>query len=144
MKSNLIRYSSTYLLIGALELILRERVISTLSTYSAVKGYTQWFSILPTKELRESTLKEIQFGFYRQVLSQKYFTELWVPATHLMFSGLPSASSLKSCQMVENPMHYATQTRNRGCHFIFDNIHNVEHEEANLKWLIKALGKEVS
>jgi len=46
--------------------------------------------------------------------------------------------------MVENRMHYATQIRNRVCHFIVDNIHNVEHEEANLKWLIKALGKEVS
>lgn len=37
-------------------------------------------------------------------------------------------------------MHYAVQTRNRVCHFGFDNIHNVEHEEANLKWLITALG----
>ena len=142
MNSNLTRYSSTYSLIGNLELILRARVISTLSTYSAEKGYTEWFSILPTKELRDSTLKEIQFGFYRQVLSQKYFTELWVPATHLIFSGLPNASSLIGCQMVENRMHYATQTRNRVCHFIFDNIHNVDHEEANLIWLIKALGEK--
>ena len=142
MKSNLIRYSGTYLLIGTLELILRERVISTLSKYSAEKGYKEWFSILPTKELRDSTLKEIQFGFYRQVLSQKYFTELWVPATHLIFSGLPNASSLIGCQMVENRMHYATQTRNRVCHFIFDNIHNVEHEETNLKWLINVLSEK--
>ena len=142
MKTNLIRYSNTYLLIGELELLLRERVVTTLSAHSKEKKYAEWSSVLPTKELRRSTLKEIQFGFYRQVLSQKYFTELWVPATHLMFYGLPNASTLKSCQMVENRMHYATQTRNRVCHFIFDNIHNFEHEEANLRWLISALGEK--
>ena len=141
MKTNLIRYSNTYFLIGKLELLLRERVVNTLSAYSKEKKYAEWSLVLPTKELRISTLKGFQFGFYRQVLSQKYFTEMWVPATHLMFSGLPNASTLKSCQMVENRMHYATQTRNRVCHFIFDNIHNVEHEKANLRWLIAALGE---
>ena len=140
VKINLTRYSNTYLLIGTLEIILRERVINTLSTYSKQKNYSEWFSILPTKELQSSALKEIQFGFYRQVLSQKYFTELWLPATHLAFSGMPNAITVKSCQIVENRMHYASQTRNRVCHFTFDNIHNVEHEEANLKWLINALG----
>ncbi len=140
MKTNLARYSKTYRLIGTLELLLRERVISTLSRYSKEKNYTEWSWVLPTKELRQSALKEIQFGFYRQVLSQKFFTELWVPATHLVFTRLPNPSTLKSCQMVENRMHYASQTRNRVCHFAFDNIHNAEHEEANLKWLIDAVG----
>ena len=140
MKTNLARYSKTYFLIGTLELLLRERVVSTLSRYSKEKNYAEWSSALPTKELRKSALKEIQFGFYRQVLPQKFFTELWVPATHLMFSGLAKPRTLKSCQMVENRMHYAAQTRNRVCHFVFENIHNVEHEEANLKWLINALG----
>ena len=140
MKTNLARYSKTYFLIGTLELLLRERVVSTLSRYSKEKNYAEWSSALPTKELRKSALKEIQFGFYRQVLSQKYFTELWVPATHLVFTGLPNPSTSKSCQMVENRMHYAAQTRNRVCHFTFDNIHNVEHEQANLRWLIDALG----
>jgi hypothetical protein len=142
VKINLARYSNTYFLIGTLELLLRERVISTLSRYSKEKNYAEWSSVLPTKELRKSALKEIQFGFYRQVLSQKYFTELWVPATHLMFSGLANPRTLKSCQMVENRMHYASQTRNRVCHFTFDNFHNVEHEEANLRWLIRALGEK--
>jgi hypothetical protein len=140
VKTNLARYSKTYFLIGTLELLLRERLISTISTYSKEKNYAEWSSALPTKELRKSVLREIQFGFYRQVLSQKYFTELWVPATHLVFTGLPNPSTLKSCQMVENRMHYAAQTRNRVCHFTFDNFHNVEHEEANLKWLIDAVG----
>ncbi len=141
MKTNLARYSKTYFLIGTLELLLRERVVSTLSRYSKEKNYAEWSWALPTKELRKSALKEIQFGFYRQVLSQKFFTELWVPATHLVFTGLPNPSTLKSCQMVENRMHYASQTRNRVCHFTFDNIHNAEHEEANLRWLLSALGE---
>jgi hypothetical protein len=141
VKINLARYSNTYFLIGTLELLLRERVISTLSLYSKEKNYAEWSSVLPTKELRKSALKEIQFGFYRQVLSQKYFTELWVPAMHVIFSELPNPSTLKSCQMVENRMHYAAQTRNRVCHFAFDNIHNAQHEEENLRWLLSALGE---
>ncbi len=141
MKTNLKRYTNTYLLIGELELILRERILATLSEYSKTKYDAEWFSILPSKELKKSAQRELQFGFYREVLSQKYFTELWVPATHLIFLNLPNANTLNSCQMIDNRMHYATGTRNRVCHFTFDNIHNVEHEEANLKWLINALGE---
>ena len=141
MQSSIERYSDTFKLIGKLELALRDQLITTLSSYALEKGYSQWQNVLPKSIVTRSVEKEIKLGFARQILSQKYYTDLWVPATHLIFSGLPSASSLKSCQMVENRMHYATQTRNRVCHFIFDNIHNVEHEEANLKWLIKALGE---
>ena len=142
VESNIIRYANTFFLVGFLELILRERLVITLSSFSAEKGYAEWHQVLPTNELRNSAAKELSFGFYRQVLSQNYFTELWLPATHLLFKGLPNALTLKSCQTVENRMHYATQTRNRVCHFIFDNIHNVEHEEANLRWLISALGEK--
>ena len=141
MQSSIERYSDTFKLIGKLELALRDQLVTTLSSYALEKGYSQWQNVLPKSIVTRSVEKEIKLGFARQILSQKYYTDLWVPATHLIFSGLPSASSLKSCQMVENRMHYATQTRNRVCHFIFDNIHNVEHEEANLKWLIKALGE---
>jgi len=141
VQSSIERYSDTFKLIGKLELALRDQLITTLSSYALEKGYSQWQNVLPKSIVTRSVEKEIKLGFARQILSQKYYTDLWVPATHLIFSGLPSASSLKSCQMVENRMHYATQTRNRVCHFIFDNIHNVEHEEANLKWLIKALGE---
>ena len=133
MQSSIERYSDTFKLIGKLELALRDQLITTLSSYALEKGYSQWQNVLPKSIVTRSVEKEIKLGFARQILSQKYYTDLWVPATHLIFSGLPSASSLKSCQMVENRMHYATQTRNRVCHFIFDNIHNVEHEEANLK-----------
>jgi len=144
VQSSIERYSDTFKLIGKLELALRDQLITTLSSYALEKGYSQWQNVLPKSIITRSVEKEIKLGFARQILSQKYYTDLWVPATHLIFSGLPSASSLKSCQMVENRMHYATQTRNRVCHFIFDNIHNVEHEEANLKWLIKVLGEEIS
>jgi len=141
VQSKLERYAETYKLIGKLELTLRDQLIVTLSAIALEKGYPQWQSVLPKSIFTRSVGKEIKLGFARQVLSQKYYTDLWVPTTHFIFSGLPSASSLKSCQTVENRMHYATQTRNRVCHFIFDNIHNVEHEEANLRWLIKALGE---
>ena len=144
MQSSIERYSDTFKLIGKLELALRDQLVTTLSSYALEKCYPQWQNVLPKSIVARSVGKEIKLGFARQILSQKYYTDLWVPATHLMFSGLPHAGSLKSCQMVENRMHYATQTRNRVCHFIFDNIHNVEHEEANLKWLIKVLGEEIS
>ena len=141
MQSSIERYSDTFKLIGKLELALRDHLITTLSSYALERSYPEWQSALPNAIASRSIGKELKFGFVRQVLSQKYYTDLWVPATHLMFSGLPNAGSLKSCQMVENRMHYATQTRNRVCHFTFDNFHNVEHEEANLRWLIAALGE---
>jgi hypothetical protein len=138
---NIERYAETFKLIGKLELALREQVITTLSSLALEKGYSTWRSVLPPLIIKRSASHEIKLGFVRQLLSQKYFTELWVPATHSIFPGLPNASSLKSCQMVGNRLYYANQTRNRVCHFIFDNIHNVEHEEANLEWLLNALGE---
>ena len=137
------RYAETFKLIGKVELALREQVIITLSSFALEKGYSTWQSVLPPSIINRSSSEVIKLGFVRQLLSQKYFTELWVPTTHSIFAGLPNARSLKSCQIVGNRLHYANQTRNRVCHFIFDNIHNVEHEEANLRWLIKALGEEV-
>ena len=144
MHSKIERYAETFKLIGEIELALREQVIITLSSLALEKGYSTWQSVLPPPIVKRSASHEIKLGFVRQLLSQKYFTELWVPATHSIFAGLPNASSFKSCQTVGNRLHYANQTRNRVCHFIFDNIHNVEHEEANLRWLIKALGKDAS
>jgi hypothetical protein len=53
---------------------------------------------------------------------------------------LPFPESFKTYQKIDNRMRYATGTRNRVCHFNFANARNVKHEEANLKWLINALG----
>jgi hypothetical protein len=97
MEKFITRYSQTYILIGQLELILRARLIETLSQYSLEKGYTEWHEVL---------------------------------------------DSFKTYQKIDNRMYYAAGTRNRVCHFNFANSRNVKHEEANLRWLIRALGEK--
>ena len=46
MEKFITRYSQTYILVGELELILRVRLIETLSKYSLEKGYTEWHQVL--------------------------------------------------------------------------------------------------
>ena len=46
MEKFITRYSQTYILVGELELILRVRLIGTLSKYSLEKGYTEWHQVL--------------------------------------------------------------------------------------------------
>lgn len=140
MEKFLIRYSQTYFLIGQLELILRTRLIETLSKFSEEKGYAEWHQVLDAKTAFEPAKPYASFGLWRDVLSQRNFTKLWLPCTRYAFLDLPFPESFKTYQKIDNRMHYATGTRNRVCHFNFANARNVKHEEANLKWLIKALG----
>jgi hypothetical protein len=86
MEKFITRYSQTYILVGELELILRIRLIETLSKYSLEKGYTEWHQVLDTKTTFDPNKPSANFGFWR----------------------------------------------------------DVKHEEANLRWLIRALGKNVS
>ena len=140
MEKFITRYSQTYILIGQLELILRTRLIETLSKYSEEKGYAEWHQVLDAKTEFEPSKPYASFGLWRDVLSQRNFTKLWLRCTRYAFLDLPFSESIMTYQKIDNRMHYATGTRNRVCHFNFANARNVKHEEANLKWLIKALG----
>ena len=144
MEKLITRYSQTYILLGELELILRSRLTETLSRYSLEKGYIEWHQVLDEKTAFEPNKPSASFGLWRDVLSQRNFTKLWLPCTRFAFLDLPYAESFRTYQKIDNRMHYAVGTRNRVCHFNFANLRNVKHEETNLRWLIKALGKDVS
>ncbi|CAN2171757.1 hypothetical protein MCEGKSH29_00072 [Candidatus Nanopelagicaceae bacterium] len=49
MEKFLARYSQTYILVGRLELILRSRLIETLSGFATEKGYAEWHQVLDAK-----------------------------------------------------------------------------------------------
>jgi len=144
MEKLIARYSQTYILVGQLELKLRARLIETLSRYSLEKGYAEWHQVLDQKTAFEPDKPSASFSLWRDVLSQRNFTKLWLPCTRFAFLDLPFAESFKTYQKVDNRMHYAVGTRNRICHFNFANYRNVKHEEANLIWLIKALGEDAN
>ena len=144
MEKFITRYSQTYILVGELELILRARLIVALSRYSLEKGYAEWYQVLDQKTAFEPDKPSASFSLWRDVLSQRNFTKLWLPCTRFAFLDLPFAESFKTYQKVDNRMHYAVGTRNRICHFNFANYRNVKHEEANLIWLIKALGEDAN
>ena len=144
MEKLIARYSQTYILVGQLELKLRARLIETLSRYSLEKGYAEWHQVLDQKTAFEPDKPSASFSLWRDVLSQRNFTKLWLPCTRFAFLDLPFAESFKTYQKVDNRMHYAVGTRNRICHFNFASYRNVKHEEANLIWLIKALGEDAN
>ena len=141
MEKLILRYSQTYILIGLLESRLRIRLIEALSKYSSEKGYAEWHQILDAKSAHDPSKPYVSFGVWRDVLSQRNFTKLWLPCTKYAFIDLPFADSFKTYQKIDNRMYYAAGTRNRVCHFNFANYRNVKHEEANLRWLIAALGE---
>ena len=62
MEKFLIRYSQTYILIGQLELILRTRLIETLSKFSEEKGYAEWHQVLDAKTEFEPSKPYASFG----------------------------------------------------------------------------------
>jgi len=76
MENFITRYSQTYILIGQLELILRSRLIETLSKYSLEKGYAEWHQVLNMKTTIDPNKRAPALGFggkfYRSATSLNF------------------------------------------------------------------------
>ena len=132
------------------EVVVRNALDRALSSWAARKSAgSDWFDIAPldqqgkkdvVKARDRATLNgkrperhgkvvaELTLGFWRFLIEMKYFTQLWVPATHSAFSGGPA--DLRDRQRaVKDPLQRLTLVRSRAAH----------HERIHRRDLLKDL-----
>jgi hypothetical protein len=147
------RYAEIYFLVGKLEILLRIKVVTTLSEFAEINGYVEWHQLIPnTPQNRESIAAAkiasrgldfesfLPFSFWRHLFRREYFAGLWVPVLHLAFLGIPHAANKASFKIVCRNMKRANNIRNRVAHFNLVNAGDHEEEVATLTWLINGMG----
>ncbi len=156
------RYGKSYLLLGALELILRKKMTVALSNFTEEKGYTtwrEWFESSDTKSpyslrainqaksqgLRDNVSIESQLplSFWRYLLISKHYSNLWLPTLHLVFPELETPKARNSFHSISEKMGKALDLRNRVAHYNFYRISIIDAEETNLRSIISVMGEEL-
>ncbi|ROR72988.1 hypothetical protein EDD31_1353 [Bogoriella caseilytica] len=66
-------------------------------------------------ERHGKVIAELSLGFWRFLVEQRYFTSLWVPATHASFPGGPADLRARQ-RAVKNRLQQLTFVRNRAAH----------------------------
>ena len=157
MEKFLIRYSQTYILIGQLELILRSRLIQTLSTFSEEKGYAEWHDVLRVKGIGEVALEEakkrllsrahsgegienfLPLSFWRYLLSSRQYGALWLPSLYRVFPEVDKPKDIRVFRLIDKNMDTALRLRNSVAHFNMQSLPNIEFSKKKVQWLIDAL-----
>lgn len=138
---------------GMVEVIVRNALDARMVEWSTALGQTSWFDVAPldwrgrddiTKarwratgrgrdpELHGKVLAELSFGFWRYLVSQRYYASLWVPALHRAFPGGSQDIRVRRAH-VESHLANLTFVRNRAAH----------HEPIHRRKLLNDLGKAV-
>ena len=156
------RYGRSYLLLGDFELIVRKKMIVTLSDFAKGKGHTMWhegleFSDVGSQYLLRTINKaksqarrdnvtiesQVPLSFWRYLLISKHYSNLWLPALHLVFPMLDAPKERNSFHSISEKMGWALDLRNRVAHYNFYKISIIEAEETNLRSIISAMGEKL-
>lgn len=156
IETQLRRYAVLYFMLGLIERELRKRVIVTLSSLANERGYSTWFSLIPQTEIIKRSIRKalkrngnraegveeyLPFGFWRRIFVGSTYISLWIPALHLVFSGLMRPLEKRSFDRVGTHLHRASQIRNRVAHYDIREAADFEQEKSVLMWLIHAMDK---
>ena len=149
-------YGLLYYLVGVVEITLRRKMIITLSSFAIERNRGEWFSVIPDDQqfnnflLRaiahnkgkvEGVELHLPFLFWRNLFSNRNYTDFWTPMAHLVFAGLVDPKSRKSYEEVQDHIFIIHGIRNRVAHYDFEGSQPFEEEKEDLLWFIEALGK---
>lgn len=136
-------YSKLYILIGEVELILRERIPTTLSSNLRSKVHANWTSpLLFNLKCREAitvAMKRNQnrflgledalpLSFWVALFSKQNFDNLWIPYLSTSFPKLKNPHSRKSYNQIVVLMRELLKIRNQVAHFNY--LGNLSMEKA--------------
>lgn len=148
---NMSASASVLELTSMVEVIVRNAIDAALTHWAATKHPgTSWFDRAPLEnharsdvskareratrrgkdpEVHGKVIAELNLGFWRFLVESRYFTSLWVPATHRAFDHCPSDLRQRQGKVAAR-MKQLTFVRNRAAHH--EPIHR-RHLEDDLK-----------
>ena len=156
------RYGKSYLLLGALELIVRNKMTVALSNFAEYKGYPTWHEWFEFSDIKSPYLlrainkakaqgsrdgasieSQLPLSFWCYLLISKHYSNLWLPTLHLVFPEIEAPKARKSFHEISEKMGNALDLRNRVAHYNFYKISIIDAEESNLISIISAMGDEL-
>lgn len=154
-EKTLVHFATLYLLLGVIERRLRQRIPITLREYGESFGQSIWWLVLPENPVQrvrivraikknngilENFERFLTLRFWRDIFSGKCYRNLWRPALHRVFNGLPNSLDSQSYGKVVFHLNQAVEIRNRVAHYDETNASSFDREEELLLWLVNALG----
>ena len=145
LRANLGEFTSAYILIGSLELRLREAIPRVLKGYAYKKGYAEWHDVLRVKGIGEVALEEAK----KRLLSRAHSGEgienflqygaLWLPSLYRVFPEVDKPKDIRVFRLIDKNMDTALRLRNSVAHFNMQSLPNIEFSKKKVQWLIDAL-----
>lgn len=138
-----------YIQIGILELILRSRVPAVL--IDPDQPTIGWFEKLNlnekgiedlnrARELKPTSPEDLlSLSFWRYLLSNRHYGELWLPHLHKAFPKIDSPKAFKTFKLIDQAMDSSLRLRNKIAHYNLDELNAIEHSVKKVEWLISVL-----
>lgn len=145
-------YSRLYLLLGVIELTLREVIPTTLSVSPKEKTGVSWLDILKRDKFRareiealeienfDNIAERLSFGFWCRVFVPHNYSKVWLAGLHDAFPNTDSRKSRHSYLQICNCFKRASRIRNQVAHFQVIRDTSNKRDEAVLNDLIQSLG----
>jgi len=138
-----------YSQIGILELRLRSKVPMALA--EAKPNQESWFENLKLNEKGVEDLKRarqqkpnspedmLSLSFWRYLLSNRHYGDLWLPHLHKAFPKVDSPKSHRAFKAVDQAMNSSLRLRNKIAHYNLDELRAIEHSVKRAEWLIQVM-----
>jgi hypothetical protein len=148
-------YSDLYLLLGLVELELRQRIPSTLSRSDS---HNKWFEnfefdTYPKYQISSALRRangnpvgiesRLPFGFWVRLFRLKNFEMIWKGRLSEVFPRLPKPDSQKTYQSLSKRLNRIHKLRNKIAHYELIKLRIQSQDIQDLIFLIKALGIEI-
>ena len=145
-------FEFSYFLIALLEVSLRNQIPMILSQRRGGSGNSTWYSTLPLKKQGLSSLsyalrlnssspeEHLPFSFWRFLLSNRNYGQLWLPNLHNAFPHLSSPKTFNSFKAVDKSMDTSLRLRNNVAHYNLASIKNMKYSQESVIWLLANMG----
>jgi hypothetical protein len=148
-------FSEVYLLLGVIELELRQRIPSTLSSSnSSIKWFENFeFDTYPNYLLSNALRRlngnpagiesKLPFGFWVRLFRIKNFEMIWKGKIGEVFPQLSKPDSQKTYQSLSKRLYRVHKLRNKIAHYEAIKLKSQSQDIQDLIYLIKALGIDI-
>ena len=135
-----------YFQIGILELRLRSRVPDALLQGDMPE--VPWFEKLNLngkglEDLERARASKpnspedlLSLSFWRYLLSNRHYGELWLPHLHKAFPNLDFPKEFRTFKSIDQAMDTSLRLRNKIAHYNLDELGAIEHSVVKVEWLI--------
>jgi hypothetical protein len=148
-------FSEVYLLLGVIELELRKRIPSTLSSINLSNRWFENFefdtypNFLLSNVLKRTNgnpvgiESKLPFGFWVRLFRTKNFEMIWKGRMSEVFPYLPKADSRKTYQSLSRRLYRVHRLRNKIAHYEVIKLQSQSQDIQDLIYLIRVLGIDI-